>query len=71
MQTYVNSGSQARYWPDLTTDGGGTLSLEPGQTADLDLPAGFSDPWLVPVKKTTKTPAASPEPAESADSPTT
>ena len=49
MTLYRNADSQTRIWPGLQRPDNRTLELEAGEEAELDLPAGFKDPWLVPV----------------------
>ena len=38
----------------VTVDAGTTLALDPGEQADVVLPADFTDPYLKPVKTTKK-----------------
>jgi len=48
MRTYRNTDAHRRVWLSLTDpQTGRTLELAPGEERDLDLPRGFSDPWLV------------------------
>lgn len=47
MATVTNTSSTRRHWNDLVDqDTGRTLDLEPGESAEVDLPDGFSDPFL-------------------------
>ncbi len=63
MLRFKNVSEECRIWPSLQCDGR-TLALEAGQEVELDLPDGFDDPYLKPVKplkaKPTE-PAAEPE----------
>lgn len=47
MATVTNVGFTTRHWNQLTnTETGRTLELAPGESAETDLPGGFSDPYL-------------------------
>ena len=47
VELCVNSDYQERTWTTLqNADTGETLQLEPQETANVDLPDGFGDPWL-------------------------
>jgi hypothetical protein len=46
---YQNTSSEQRTWPAIQHDGH-TLELAPGEQADLELPEGFEDQYLQPVK---------------------
>lgn len=48
LTTYVNTDSAERVWPSLSAPDGSTLSLEAGESVELDLPDGFADPYLKP-----------------------
>lgn len=41
----TNTDSLTRVWPGLRVDGH-TLELGPGETADVDVPPDFADPYL-------------------------
>lgn len=60
VRAFVNSGDESRTWPGIQRPDGSTLQLEPGETADLELPAHFQDEYLKPVK----TPAKATVPAK-------
>lgn len=60
-----NTDFYRRAWSDLSDATGHTLELGPGETADVALPEGFTDPFLRPVSPKKKMPA--PEPAASPD----
>lgn len=46
----TNTDVQTRVWPALSVDGH-TLELPPGGSADVDVPDGFTDPYLRPVRE--------------------
>ena len=49
MTTCTNTDVHTRVWTDLVNkETGTTLELEPGASADVDLPEGFEDTYLVP-----------------------
>jgi len=57
MGQYRNTTEQRRVWPTIQRPDGTTLDLEPGETAELELPENFSDATLedvAPPKKLTK-----------------
>lgn len=65
MALFRNTDNVRRTWASLTnTETGRTLELDPGQEADVEVPAGFTDPWLRPVRS--PKPAPAPEPAPKA-----
>lgn len=45
---HTNTDVHTRVWPSLSVDGH-TLSLGAGESADIDVPDGFDDPYLKPV----------------------
>lgn len=50
-QIVVNRSFGRRWWADLVNaDSGRTLELDPGESAPVDIPDGFTDPWLEVVK---------------------
>lgn len=50
MTLVQNNDTATRRWDWLKDNGTGrTLYLRAGQMADVDLPEGFSDPYLAPV----------------------
>lgn len=49
----TNTDVHTRYWPDLSADGH-TLELAAGESADVDVPADFTDPYLKPAKAKAK-----------------
>ena len=50
LQPMFNAGPLPRIWGGLrNADTGATLSLAPGEEAQVDVPAGFTDPYLKPV----------------------
>jgi hypothetical protein len=51
VNTVVNTDVNTRVWPRLQLADGHTLELGPGEAAEIDLPAGFEDPYLKPVVK--------------------
>ena len=51
---FVNTDTQERVWPGLKAGDGSTLRLGPGESADLELTAGFDDSYLKPAKKESK-----------------
>lgn len=54
-RTFANSDIHTRVWPGIIRpDNGQTLELEPGGTAQLDLPDDFSDPYLIDVTESYK-----------------
>lgn len=62
--------SSALRWDSLTNaDTGTSLELEPGDSAEVDVPEGFDDPWLKPAAFQSSPPEApeavtpAPEPA--------
>ena len=66
MTEVTNTDVSTRVWPRLQLADGHTLELGPGEATEIDLPAGFEDPYLKPVKakakaKAKKTP--DPQPA--------
>jgi|HubBroStandDraft_6_1064221.scaffolds.fasta_scaffold209095_2 hypothetical protein len=46
MAVYRNADYQTRVWPSLQRSDGRTLELGPDETAELDLPDDFADPFL-------------------------
>ena len=69
MGSFTNTDTQTRTWPTMVNAGTGrTLCLAPGQSADVEVPAGFSDPWLKPARATAK---SAPKPALPTSSPGT
>ena len=48
MTEFVNKGSERRVWPGIQREDGRTLELDPGESAELDLPPRFKDPYLQP-----------------------
>ena len=47
LNRFVNIGEAVRVWGTISRpDTGQTLQLEPRETADLDLPKDFTDPYL-------------------------
>lgn len=59
---YTNTDSQRRVWPDIQLPDGHTLELDAGETVELDLAAGFDDPFLKPKAKPARKPASPPGP---------
>ena len=60
MTTVRNSDAYGRTWNRLTNiETGRTLSLEPGEVAETDLPEGFSDPNLEILESKTDAPTGS------------
>ncbi len=56
---FVNSSPQTRIWDHLVNvNTGTTLELAPGQQAEVNVPEGFEDPYLVPVRATKGTKGA-------------
>ena len=74
MTQVTNTGSMARRWDNLANaDTNRTLSLAPGESADVELPDGFSDPYLsigTITPKATPAPAPAPAPAPVFNKPT-
>jgi hypothetical protein len=72
MTTYKNTAGELRVWPSIQRPDGRTLELEASETADLDLPTNFEDPYLqvVSAKKETKAEAAKREKTEAAEAAT-
>lgn len=46
MDTFTNADVESRVWPTISRPDGSTLTLGPGESADLDLPDNFADPYL-------------------------
>ncbi len=46
MQTVENISGERRVWPNIQTAEGPSLELDPGETAEVDVPEGFRDPHL-------------------------
>lgn len=69
---YTNTSNATRIWLTLTNpETGTTLELAPGESAELDLPADFTDPFLTetaPAKS--RTPKAEPAPEATPVTPT-
>ncbi len=64
----TNADVQERVWPSLVDKGTGrTLSLAPGESAEVDVPEGFSDPYLVPASPKKSTKAQEPAPPTEAE----
>ena len=51
MDKYKSTAQHRRVWPSIQRPDGSTLELDPGETAELDLPKGFKDPALEVVEK--------------------
>ena len=68
MPRYVNTDYQTRVWPDLKGPDGRTLELGPGQSADVEVPDDFDDPYLKPhASKGSAKPPPSPPATPSGD----
>ena len=67
MRTYRNADVHARVWPFLPN--GQSLSLEPGETVELDLPDDFDDGFLVADKDKKPSKKADTFAADSSDQP--
>lgn len=62
MTTYTNTSAERRTWPHLVSpETNRTLALDPGETVDLDVPDGFSDPYLVPQRRPVRDPRPAPD----------
>lgn len=69
MALFRNTDVQARVWPHLSHEGH-TLSLDAGETADLDVPDDFSDVWLKPEPEPTEPEPKARRAAPKAETPT-
>lgn len=64
MPRFTNTDVHARVWTDLldaTTHR--TLALAPGESAEVVVPDGFEDPYLLPAKPSHKSLPKASEPA--------
>lgn len=66
---YKNTSGIRRVWPQLQRPDGSTLELDAGESAELDLPAGFKDTNLQPPPKPKKQKKAAAEKAPPAGDP--
>ena len=63
MTEFVNKDDVRRVWTTITNADGGTLELDPGESAVLELPKDFVDPYLKPKPGLKKTKTKTVEPS--------
>ncbi len=61
MGLFRNADVASRVWPSLRATDGTTLSLAPGETAEVEVPDDFEDHWLRPAPVPTPQAAKAPE----------
>lgn len=69
MDRFTNTDVHTRRWNDVRREDGRTLELAPGESADLDLPTDFTDPYLARERVRPQPKGATPIPVPSAPDP--